>query len=219
MPPNFTTRPITLIEFNDKIIEPIHIWSVIITDNNTVTNGKRYLDFGSLCYSSRLKRSINRYMAYRGVYVDQTTMAKDRLGTIQKVVEMARSIQTFISAVGFFNNVKRFVDWLDAQDLHYAFDNIDSMCTAYITYSLYLTDRVNRSGIRGVPIKLTTASQLQLAARQVISLSTGMHEKEVMTLAPLLAQSRGEKHVDLTQPSADTQKKTFVRYENHICLS
>lgn len=210
-------RPITLIEFGDKTLESIYPSSVVLADANIATNGRRYLDFGSLCYARRAKRSgINRYIKYEGIKVDPITLAIDRVELVRKLIEVARSMQSFASAIGLYTTSRCFFDWIDTQDRSYVCDETDSMREAYINYSASLLERINVSGIRGKPIKPSTASQLQSAARQTVSLSTGLHEKELKVLAPLIMQSNRGEHVNLNQPSSDTQSRTFATLINFV---
>ncbi|HFQ9247451.1 hypothetical protein D3C71_284530 [compost metagenome] len=217
MSQNLIARPISIINFNDKNIEAIHASSVVIACENIATNGKRYLDFGSLCYEVRAKRAkINKYTEYTGVRVDLKSFSANRLRVVSDLIEIARSMQRFASAIGFHATIKCFFDWLDAQEQKFSFADINSMTEAYINYSLHLLDRINSSGIRGSSIKAVTASGLQVAARQVVSVASGLHEKEITILAPIISQSDGGEHINLNRPSADVQARTFATLVNFI---
>lgn len=217
MDQNFTCRPIVIVDHNDCDFEVLHPQSIIIAGDNIATNGKRYLDFGSLCYVRRKDRaSKNRYSNYDGVKVDQTSLDINRLSVVSKIIELARFKQSFASAIGLHATSKCFFDWMDAQKQKYSINQAESINEAYIEYTQHLLHRVNTSSIRGGAIKLATASKLQVAARSVVTFATGMHDKEVMALATILPQVHGQDHVNLKQPSADIQARTFATLVNFV---
>ncbi|PXX55659.1 hypothetical protein SAMN05660489_05570 [Pseudomonas sp. LAMO17WK12:I10] len=217
MTQSLTRRPIVIISHKDSDFEVLHPQSVIITCDNIATNGKRYLDFGSLCYARRKSTSSrNRHRSYVGVEVDQTSLDTKRLPIARKLIESARLKQSFASAIGLFATTKPFFDWIDSQEKKYSFDQIESINEAYSDYTRGLLHRVNISGIREMAIKLSTASKLQASARKVVALVTGTHDKEVIALATHIPQSHDLTHVNSKQPNADIQARTFATLVNFV---
>ncbi|KAF4558715.1 hypothetical protein [Pseudomonas sp. CES] len=213
---NITFRPITIIEHSNLDIEALHPQTIVISGENIATNGSRYLDFGSLCYCIRKSRRNNRYTKYKGAMVDQNSLDPTRLATISKIIETARSQQSFATTIGLYATIKPFFDWIDSQEKACNFHNYTSLTEAYANYTQHLLERINSSGIRGNQLSLSSASSLQAAARLVISLSSGVHEKEVQLISTIIVQSHSRKHVDLKQPSADTQARTFAALINFV---
>ncbi|MDD0998448.1 hypothetical protein M5G20_21625 [Pseudomonas sp. TNT2022 ID1044] len=213
----FTRRPIVIINHKDSDLEAIHPQSVIIACDNIATNGRRYLDFGSLCYVRRKSTSSrNRHRSYVGVKVDQTSLDIKRLPAARKLIEAARLKQNFASTIGLFSTTRPFFDWIDDQEKEYSFDQGESIKEAYSDYTQNLLYRVNISGIREGAIKLSTASRLQTSARLVVSFATGMHDKEVVALATYITQIHERGHINLKQPSTGSQAKTFATLVNFV---
>lgn len=210
MSEQLTTRPISIIEHRDPAIEALHPQNTVIVGDHKVSNGKRYLDIGALCYRQRKKRSINRHGEYQGMYVMPSSIDTDRIAVIGKIIETVRLQKNFISSVGFHARVKCFFDWIDAQTEDYDFSNAASWRRAYIEYTKNLLARVNASGIRGEPLSIDSAAVLQVSARQVLTYATEMHEREVALLATLISQTDRQTHINLKQLSGDTQARTFA---------
>lgn len=207
---HLTTRLISIIDHKNPAIEVLHPQNAVIVGDNKVTNGKRYLDFGALCYRERKKRSINRYGEYQGMYVNPSSIDIERIAVIGKIIEIARSQTNFISAIGFHAKVKCFFDWIDAQTEEHDLSSTTSWSGAYIGYTKHLLGRVNASAIRGKSLSINSASALQASAKQIVTYATGMHGREVALLTTSITQTDRQTHINLKQLSGDTQARTFA---------
>lgn len=166
----------------------------------------RTLDIGSLCYTKR----GSKLPQHISCPVDLASLDKHRIPIARFMLEELRK-RPASTAIGSFGEFSRFMDWIDAQEQAYEFNNIVSMRSAYFAYTANLLMRVRKSGINDSPIKLNTASSYQRAARFIIASTTGLSEKEVKGFATYITQNRGNsKHISLELPDSDTQARTFA---------
>lgn len=216
MKENLSLRPIAIFDFIDKRIEILHPQFSVMVGDNSASNGKRYLDFGSLCYSRRKAPIRNSQKSYTGSKVDLSTLETRRIFLTRHLIELARQKQNFTTVVQLFNATKVFIDWFDNQKNEYSFDKVESMTEAYRGYTRYLLHKINASGIRANPLKQATASTRQTAARIVVAIATGLHEREVTALATYIPRRHELDHINLNQPTSDIQAKTFSALVNFI---
>lgn len=216
MKDNLSLRPIAILDFMDKEIEVLHPQLSVMVGDNSASNGKRYLDFGSLCYSRRKVPIRNPQKNYTGSEVDLSTLEIQRVFLTRHLIELARQKQNFTTAVQLFNATKVFIDWIDDQENKYSFDKIESMTEAYRGYTRYLLHKINDSGIRANPLKQSSASSRQTAARIVVTIATGLHEREVTALATYIPRRHDLGHINLNQPNSDIQARTFSALVNFI---
>ncbi|UUT20963.1 MULTISPECIES: hypothetical protein [Pseudomonas] len=210
MTTSLAVRPISIIDYKNPDVEALHPQNTVIAGDNKVTNGKRYLDFGALCYRQRKKRSINRYGKYEGMYINPSSLDIDRLSLISKIIEVARAQTSFLTTVGFHTTIKCFFDWVDGQTEEFKLSSRESGSLAYIGYTKYLLDRVDSSSIRGNSLAANSAAILQVSARQVLSYATGMHDREIALLTTSIIQTDRQAHINLKQLSSDAQSRTFA---------
>lgn len=213
---DYTSRPITIIEHKAEAVEVLHPQYTALASDNIATNGRRYLDFGSLCYRHRKKRSFKKNTIYAGVLVDIDSLEIDRISTISKLIELARSYKSFASSVGLYNEAKYFFDWIDNQAAKTSANIFQVSQEAYAGYTKHLLHRLNSATIRGESLSISSASRLQAVARQVVSYAIGVHEREIGALATLIIQNARHKHVNLKQLSEDTQSRTFATLVSFI---
>lgn len=207
---DYSLRPITIIEHKAEAVEALHPHLTVIASSNISSNGKRHLDFGSLCYRYRKKGPNNKQAMYAGMLVRVDSLDKDRVPIVSKLIERARSHKSFASTVGFYNETKYLFDWIDSQPTENPGSILKVSHEAYIGYTKHLLHRLNNPSMRGKSIATSTAARMQTVARQVVSLATSVHEREIAAFAPLIIQKAGNKHVNLKQLSEDTQARTFA---------
>jgi hypothetical protein len=216
MKTSFSLRPIVVLDFKDTEIEILHPQFSVLAGDNSASNGKRYLDFGSLCYLRRRVPIRNSQKTYVGSEVDVSSLENHRLLLTRNLIEIARHKQNFTTALHLFTTTKIFIDWMDDHENKYSHGKIESMKEAYRDYTHYLLHKINSSGIRGNPLKQATASSRQTAARIVVTIATGLHEKEVTALATYIPRRHNLDHINLKQPNSDIQAKTFSSLVNFI---
>jgi len=158
----------------------------------------------------------NKYTIYSGCKVDQSSLEAERLLLIRNLTEFARQKQSFTTAIGAFSTIKYFIDWIDTQENKYSLTKTSSAKQAYRDYTKYLLHRINTSGIRAQALKQTSAASRQTAARTVVALATGLHEREVLALTTYITERVELRHVNLKQPSSDVQARTFSALVNFI---
>lgn len=216
MTTDYTSRPIIIIEHKAETVETLHPQYTVIASDNIATNGRRYLDFGSLCYRQRKKQSHKKNAVYAGVLVGIDSLEKNRPPIISKLIERARSHKSFASSVGLYNEAKCFFDWIDTQPEKNSVHTLQASHEAYIDYTKHLIHRINSSSIRGESISIGSASRLQAVARQIVSYAESVHEREIGALTTLIIQKVRHKHVNLKQLSEDTQARTFATLVSFI---
>lgn len=216
MTESFSLRPIVVLDFKDKDIEILHPQFSVIMGDNKASNGKRYLDFGSLCYLRRKVPTRNAQINYVGSKVDLSSLEHQRLLITRHLIELARQKLNFTTALHLFTTTKIFIDWIDDQKNQYSFGKMESLKEAYRDYTSYLLQRINDSGIRAAPLKQASAFSRQTAARLVITIATGLHESEVTSLATYITRRHNLGHINLKQPNSDIQARTFSALVNFI---
>lgn len=173
---------------------------------NKYASCTRTLDIGSLCYTKR----GSKLPQHISCPVDLASLDKRRLPIARFMLEEL-SRRPASTAIGMFSECSRFMDWIDTQEQAYEFSNIASMRSAYFAYTANLLMRVRKSGISDSPIKLSTASSYQRAARFIIASTTCLSEKEIKGFATYIPQNRANsKHISLEVPDSDTQARTFA---------
>lgn len=212
MKKGFAKRHLVIIDIEDTNIEVIHPECAVLAVNNKVNNGRRYLDYGALCYARR-EKIANPCIV--GDAVDLDSLDNTRISVVRKLVDIMR-VKASATALSLFSNVRKFFDWIDDQEVRYEFNEEVRMKTAYFTYTQHLLHRLNTSGISGKPIKQGTASAYQSGARLVVSLATGLSEPQVSGIATTIQQNKNASHINLTLPNSDQQAQTFATLINFI---
>lgn len=208
----FVQRQVIIIDPKDVNVEFIQPQFSVLGFDNPASPGKRYLDLGALCYRRRSKATPNRV----GIPVDTSSLDNARIPFVQALIEEFRRPSSISKIIRQFINGKSFVDWLDAQEQPYAFDDVASMKNAYCEYTRHLLHRMNSSGIGGQPIKQATASQYQSGALRVVRLATGLSKPEIQGIATFITRCAQANHVSVKLPSADVQAQTFAALLNFI---
>ena len=213
MSSNFIYRQVVVIGEKDTNVEVIHPQLAVLMVNNGADIGKRYLDIGSLCYTRRGKPLHTKI----GCPVDLSSLDKSRIPFAQALIEQLSAGDSRHVISKDFHSNKKFVDWIDTQKPNYAFDDMLSMKQAYSDYTGYLLHRMNSSGMSGQSIKQTTASTYQASARKLVTITTGLSEPEINSIATYIPRrSTHANHVNLKLPNADTQAQTFAALINYI---
>ncbi|MCK1783319.1 hypothetical protein L9Z73_02765 [Pseudomonas sp. TNT11] len=210
---SFIHRQVVIIDARETNVEVIHPQLAVLMVNNGADIGKRYLDIGSLCYMRRGKPLHTQV----GCPVDLSSLDKSRIPFAQALIEQFSAGRISPTTAMTFHKNKKFVDWIDNQKSHYAFDDVSAMKQAYGDYTGYLLHSMNSSGISGQPIKQMTASSYQSSARKLVMLATGLSEPEVSRIATYIPRRSAQaNHVNLKLPNADTQAQTFAALINYI---
>jgi hypothetical protein len=204
---DFVKRLVVVIDAKDAKVEVIHPQLAVLMVVNKANVGVRYLDVGALCYRRRGRPSPRQI----GCPIDLSSLDHARIPVVQAVIEHLRANGNGVTADGNFQNINKFIDWIDAQKQPCAFDDLTAMKKAYGDYTQHLLHRMNISGINGQPIKQRTASSYQSGARKVVMLATDLSEPEAKGLATNIPQKGHQaSHVNLKLPDADTQARTFA---------
>lgn len=206
-------RHVTIIDAKDANVDVIQPQLAVLMVVNPKYNGKRYLDVGSLCYGRRDTPSTSQV----GCPVDLSSLDNARIPFVQALIEYFKIDCSSSSTEWRFHQIKVFVDWIDAQEQHYAFDDVSVMKQAYVVYTRHLLHRMNSSGIRGLRVTRATASAYQASARTAVMLTTGLSAPEVKSITTLITQkSTQASHVNLKLPNSDVQAQTFAALINYI---
>ncbi|MGU3862443.1 hypothetical protein ACVXHM_33740 [Pseudomonas aeruginosa] len=208
----FVQRPIVVIDVMDSNVDVIHPQFVVLKIPYKAANGIRTLDVGALCYTRRGRKSP------RGLScpVDLSSLDSARIPTVHAVIEHLR-VKGYITAISLFDKIVIFMNWVDAQEWRYAFDDTASMKKAYIDYTAHLLKRMNSSGINGQAIKHETAGGHQAAARTIIRLASDMSDREIKRIATVITQNVSRaNHVNLKLPDVDVQSQTFSALINYV---
>jgi len=205
-------RSVVILDATAANVEVIQSQFAVLMLSNPANAGRRYLDIGSLCYQRRGKSGSRQV----GSPVDLSSLDNARIPFVQSAIEDFR-LRNTATMVQRFGSSKAFIDWIDAQEQPYAFDDVEAMKNAYGDYTRHLLHRMNTSGISGQRLKQTTASQYQTAARTVVMLAAGLSEREVKGIATVIAQKRTHApHVNVRIPSSEVQAQTFAALINFI---
>jgi len=209
---DFVQRPVVILDAKDANVEVIHPQFAVLMLSNPANAGRRYLDVGALCYQRRGKSGSRQV----GSPVDLSSLDNARIHFVQAAIEDFR-LRNTATMVQRFGVIKAFVDWIDAQEQPYAFDDVEAMKNAYGGYTRHLLHRMNSSDISGQRINQGSASVYQAGARTVVMLATGLREREVKGVATFIpTKSAQATHVNLKLPSADVQAQTFAALINFI---
>lgn len=205
-------RPIVLLDFHDLKTEVLRPESVVIvyseSENST---GRRTADIGCLCYLSRAEASGKKLV---GTAVDPTTLDVKRIPTAKELVNYLRG-GSAASVVRKHTEVKRFYNWIDKQNKHFLFDDLESMKSAYCEYSLHLSNQINLSQVGG-GISKTTAEGYQKAAAIVVSFALGLTLEKVRSFTALIRRTRGRIDRPSDIGSQEERSRTFSALVNFI---
>ncbi|MDA3374625.1 hypothetical protein JR314_32445 [Pseudomonas aeruginosa] len=203
----FIQRQIVIIDAKDANVEVIQPQLAVLMVDNPSNAGKRYLDVGSLCYRRRGKSGPHKV----GCPVDLSSLDNARTPFVQALIEILRAKRSASSAIQVLQNITVVINWIDAQEQSYAFDDVSAVKQAYGDYTRYLLHRLSNSGIRGQRIKQSTACGYQAAARIAVMCATGMREPEARGVATYIPHKIAHaNHVNLKLPNADVQARTFA---------
>lgn len=205
-------RPVTFLDFHDLETEVLRPESVMIVYSESKDSaGSRTADLGCFCYQSRDAVSGKKQV---GTAVDPATLDTKRAPVTRGLVNYLRAGGTG-SVERKYNEVKKFFNWVDRQDRHFDFDDIDQMTDAYCEYSAYLNHLSNLSQV-GKGLSKTTAEGYQKAAAIVVSLALGLTLDKVQTFTAMIRRSRGR----IARPgdigSQDERSRTFSALVNFI---
>lgn len=207
MKAEFAQRPVVIIDATEADVEVMHPQLAILMIDNAAAVGKRYLDMGALCYKRRSRPNAHQV----GSPVDLSSLDNARIPVVQALIEHLRKKVSRATVASEFDGISTFIQWFDAQQQPYAFDDLALMKKAYGDYTQHLLHRMNSSGINGKPIKRGTAQDYQRAARAVVILATGLSEPEVKGVATYITRNYSKaNHVNLKLPNADVQAQTFA---------
>lgn len=207
-------RPVVVIDWSDTNIEIIHPQLAVLVVSKQLSAGKRHMDVGALCYSTRRKKNNPVEISS---FVDLATFEPERVPVAIELIEYLRGVANGNSAFSIFQKFNLFFDWIDSQQCAYAFNDVTSLKKNYRDYTQHLLHRINISGINGKPIRRETAGQYQAAARTVVMLATGLSDPTVKASAPYIPVKRDQtRHIDRKLPDADTQARTFAALVNFI---
>ncbi|MEO8641321.1 hypothetical protein [Pseudomonas sp.] len=210
---DFVQRQIVIIDVKDANIEVIQPHLAVLVVDNPDNAGKRYLDVGSLCYGRRGKAGSHEF----GRPVDLSSLDNARAPFVQALIEALRIKRSASSAIQLFRNITFVINWIDAQEQPYAFDDASTMKQAYGDYTRFLLHRLSSSGIRRQRIKQSTACGYQAGARIAVMCATGLKEPEVRGVATYIPhKATHANHVNLKLPNADVQARTFAALINYI---
>ncbi|MBA1293750.1 hypothetical protein G7025_10305 [Pseudomonas lurida] len=205
-------RQVVITDLTDTNIEIINPQFAVLMFPNPTDKGMRYLDIGSFCYMRRSTESP--YKVIRPV--DLSTLDNSRLRFIQGLIEHLRQKRN-TSALDDFSKIKLYLDWIDAQNENYHFDDTQAMKKAYSDYTRHLLHRMNSTRVNGQPIKKSSASVLQARARTVLMLATGLSEPEAKAISSYIPKKDVQvSHPNLKLPSIDIQARTFASLVNFI---
>lgn len=213
-------RAVVIIDAKEADVEIIHPQLAVLMIDNKAAVGKRYLDVGAFCYKRRGRSSAHQV----GSPVDLSSLDYARTPFVQELIEHLKGKISSATTASEFDEISKFIEWIDAQEELYAFDDLSAMNKAYGGYTQHLLHRLNSSGINGQPIKRGTASSYQRAARVTVMLTTGLSEPEVRGVATHISRKDGAlSHVNLKLPNVDVQAQTFAVltkfiYEAHRIL-
>lgn len=209
---DFVQRSVVIIDTKDANVDAIQPQFAVLMLSNPTNAGKRYLDVGALCYQRRGKSGSHQI----GNPVDLSSLENARILFAQAVIEDLR-LRNTATMVQRFRESKAFIDWIDAQEQLYAFDDVEAMKNAYGDYTRHLLHRMNSSGISGQRLTQSSASAYQAAARSVVLLATGLSEPEIKGIVALINQKRDHpNHVNMKLPNADVQAQTFAALTNYV---
>lgn len=208
----YVLRPVVVIDVTDFHTDVLHAQSAVLRYPSQSGNGTRTLDVGALCYARRTRASPNGL----GCPVDLSSLDYARIPLIHSVIEHLKAKRN-TTAISLFEKIVLFMNWIDNQELRYAFDCSVLMKKAYIAYTVHLLHRMNSSNINGLAIKDTTAGGLQAAARIIVSIASEMSEREFKRIVTYIPQNKhGANHVNLELPNAEIQSQTFAALINYI---
>ncbi len=209
---DFVQRPVVILDAKDANVEVFQPQFAVLMQSNTSKPGRRYLDVGSFCYQRRGKSGSHTV----GCPVVLSSLDIARIPFVQAAIEEFRLCNP-ATMFDRFALSKAFVDWIDAQEQPYAFDDVEAMKNAYGDYTRHLLHRMNTSSISGQRLKQTSASRYQTAARTVVMLAAYLSEREVKGIATVIPQKRTHvTHVNVKLPSVDVQAQTFAVLINFI---
>lgn len=205
-------RPVVLLDlYNIKteVLRPELVVIEFFESKNSDRN--RAVDVGCFCYVSRDKAAGKGSV---GAAVDQSTLDINRVPVVRRMVDhlLSTSAASVAKKHLWF---KRFYDWIDDQDQHFAFNESESLKSAYCQYTLHLNHLINLSKVGG-GISKGSAEGYQKGAAIVVSLATGMTVEKVQSLTMPLRRSRGRIDGLSNISSQEERSRTFSALVNFI---
>lgn len=205
-------RPVVLLDFydlNTEVLRPELV--VIVYSESENSTGRRTADIGCLCYLSRAEASGKKLV---GIAVDPATLDVKRIPIVKELVNYLRG-GSAASVERKHHEVRKFYNWIDEQNKHFIFDDLESMKSAYCEYSLHLSHLINLSRVGG-GISNKTAEGYQKAAAIVVSFALGFTLEKVQSFTALIRRTRGRIDRPSDISSQEERSRTFSALVNFI---
>ncbi|MGO3217261.1 MAG: hypothetical protein ACTIJ4_14275, partial [Halomonas sp.] len=123
MKTEFAQRPVVIIDATEADVEVMHPQLAILMIDNAAAVGKRYLDMGALCYKRRSRPNAHQV----GSPVDLSSLDNARIPVVQALIELLRKKVSRATVASEFDGISKFIQWFDAQQQPYAFDDLALM--------------------------------------------------------------------------------------------
>jgi len=209
---NIEYRPVVRLDFYDINVTVLRPEMVVLEFSQSETSSRRRsVDVGSLCYRSREKVAGKKSV---GVAVDQSAIDLSRVPLVMGIVGYLRDGGA-ASVERKYGTIKRFYDWIDGQEKHFAFDEPESLRSAYCEYTVYLHQLTLVASDFG-GISKNTAESYQKGAAIVVALALDLPLEKVQSFAMPLRRNRGKIDGLNNLSSQEERSRTFSALVNFI---